>query len=66
MKNRKNIHTIREGNPAVTALLYLLVILICIVTLYPMYYVLILSISAPQYAAKMDVYLFPKGFSLDA
>lgn len=66
MKNRKNIHTIREGNPAVTALLYFLVILICIVTLYPMYYVLILSISAPQYAAKMDVYLFPKGFSLDA
>lgn len=68
MRKGQVIHKnkIREGNPAVTVILYLLVILICIATVYPMYYVLILSISAPQFAAKMDVYLFPKGFSLEA
>jgi putative aldouronate transport system permease protein len=31
-----------------------------------MYYVLILSLSAPQYALTMRVYAVPKGFSLDA
>ena len=68
MRKGQVIHKnkIREGNPAVTVILYLLVVLICIATVYPMYYVLILSISAPQFAAKMDVYLFPKGFSLEA
>lgn len=64
MGHKKN--KIREGNPIVTAILYLLVILICVLTLYPMYYVLILSLSAPEVAATMDVYWFPKGFSLDA
>ena len=58
MKTGKTKNRIREGNPAVTVLLYVLVLLICIATVYPMYYVLILSISAPEYAAKMiDAYL---------
>ena len=65
MKTGKTKNRIREGNPAVTVLLYVLVLLICIATVYPMYYVLILSISAPEYAAKMNVYLVPKGFSLE-
>ena len=47
MRSRKR-NRIREGNPVVTGILYLLVILICAVTLYPMYYVLILSVSAPE------------------
>ena len=55
MKTGKTKNRIREGNPAVTVLLYVLVLLICIATVYPMYYVLILSISAPEYAAKMNV-----------
>jgi putative aldouronate transport system permease protein len=40
-----------------------LLVLICV---YPMYYVLILSLSAPQYAITMRVYAVPKGFSLDS
>ena len=44
MKTGKTKNRIREGNPAVTVLLYVLVLLICIATVYPMYYVLILSI----------------------
>ena len=66
MKTGKTKNRIREGNPAVPVLLYVLVLLICIATVYPMYYVLFLSISAPEYAAKMNVYLVPKGFSVDA
>lgn len=54
MKTGKTKNRIREGNPAVTVLLYVLVLLICIATVYPMYYVLILSISAPEYAAKNE------------
>lgn len=66
MKAGKVSNRIKEGNPIVTAVLYLLVIAICLVTVYPMYYVLILSLSEPKFAAGMDVYLWPKGFSLDA
>ena len=61
MKTGKTKNRIREGNPAVTVLLYVLVLLICIATVYPMYYVLILSISAPEYAAKMSIWS-RKGF----
>ncbi|MBQ7838970.1 MAG: carbohydrate ABC transporter permease [Lachnospiraceae bacterium] len=57
---------IREGNPAVTVLLYVLAGLAAFVTLYPMYYVLILSLSEPEFAATMKVYVLPKGFNLDA
>ena len=53
MKTGKTKNRIREGNPAVTVLLYVLVLMICIATVYPMYYVLILSISAPEYAVAM-------------
>lgn len=37
------------------------VALICIVVAYPMYYILILSISEPSEAVKMSAYLWPKG-----
>ncbi len=57
---------IREGNPAVTVILYLMVLLICFITIYPMYYVLILSVSDPRAAATMRVYVHPEGFSLDS
>lgn len=64
-KNRSK-NKIHEGNPVITIFIYLIVIFICIITVYPMYYVLILSVSAPEVAARMNVYWFPKGFSLDA
>lgn len=38
--------------------------ILMIFTLYPMFYVFILSISDPVEAATMNVYLWPKGFSL--
>ena len=42
--------------------LILFCILICIVTIYPMYYVFIMSISDPVEAAQGNVIFFPKGF----
>jgi len=57
---------ISEGNRGVTVLLYALALFACIITLYPMYYVLILSVSEPIAAATMKVYWFPKGFDLSS
>ncbi|MDR1325347.1 MAG: carbohydrate ABC transporter permease [Treponema sp.] len=57
---------IREGNPIATSIMYILAAFVVLITLYPMYYVLILSLSEPRYAITLQVYTFPKGFNLDA
>ena len=57
---------IREGSRIADVIIYLVLAIICFVTLYPMYYVLILSISDPLEAAGMQVYLYPKGFYLNS
>lgn len=44
----------------------LAMIVICIITIYPLYYVLILSISEPAYASTMRVYFWPKGLFFDS
>jgi putative aldouronate transport system permease protein len=46
--------------------MYALAVFVVFITLYPMYYVLILSLSEPQAALTMRVYTIPKGFSLGA
>lgn len=60
-----NINKIKEGNRFATVIIYFIAILICLVTLYPMYYVLILSLSEPSAAATMKVYTIPKGICID-
>ncbi|GHU77368.1 sugar ABC transporter permease [Spirochaetia bacterium] len=62
--NRKN--KVREGSDIVTVVMYLIAALVVVVTLYPMYYVLILSLSDPQYAITMQVYALPRGLNFDA
>ena len=62
----KKKNKVREGNPAITVLLYIAAGAMAFITLYPMYYVLILSLSEPQFAATMKVYTWPKGFNLGA
>lgn len=57
---------IREGNQFATFLMYAACVIIAFITVYPMYYVLILSLSAPEYASTMRVYTIPKGFDLSA
>ncbi|MDR2376191.1 MAG: carbohydrate ABC transporter permease [Treponema sp.] len=59
-------NTIREGSRFATVVMYSIAALIVVITLYPMYYVLILSLSEPRYAMTMQVYTVPKGFDLGA
>ena len=54
---------IREGNPIATILIYIAVGLLAFVCVYPMYFVLMLSLSEPRSAIAMNTYLLPKGFS---
>ena len=57
---------IKEGSPIATAAIYAAAALVCFVTLYPMYYVLILSLSDPNHAMTMKVYTLPKGWNIDS
>ncbi|MCC8102023.1 MAG: carbohydrate ABC transporter permease [Clostridiales bacterium] len=65
-RKKKKRKYFREGNRYATILMYVIAVLIIFVTIYPMYYVLILSLSEPTAAATMHVYVIPKGFSLQA
>lgn len=56
---------IREGSKAVDILIYVFAAFAAFITLYPIYYVLIQSISEPRYAATMRVYWLPKGLYFD-
>ena len=58
---RKN--RIREGTLAGNIFVYFIVALMCFVALYPMYYVLIISLSDPVYASTLRVYVWPKSQS---
>jgi putative aldouronate transport system permease protein len=46
--------------------MYILALFVVFITIYPMYYVLILSLSEPKYALTMQIYTIPKGFNLEA
>lgn len=56
---------IREGSKAADAVIYIIAALFALISLYPLYYVLILSLSSPENAITMQVYWWPKGLYLD-
>lgn len=56
----------RIGDKAFDAITYTLAILFALICLYPLYLVLINSFSDPYAVARGEVFLLPKGFSLDA
>ncbi len=60
---RKN--TIREGSRTIDILFYIVTLLVCIATVYPMYYVFIQSVSNAQDVMAKSVFLVPSGFQLD-
>lgn len=62
--NKKN--KIQEGSRAVDVTLIIVVVLLCLVTLYPFYYVLIMSISDPTEVIARSITFYPKGFQLDS
>lgn len=65
--------TVLKGNPHTKkrftffdAVVLLLTAITCLVTLYPIYYVFIMSISDPKEVIAMNVKFFPIGFTLDS
>jgi putative aldouronate transport system permease protein len=63
---KKIRNKVREGSRLATAVMYFLAAAVIFITVYPMYYVLILSVSEPTAALSMQVYTIPKGFTLTA
>ena len=59
-------HGIPNGSRLVDVLIVIAVAVICLFTLYPMYYVFIMSISKPQDVLAMNVSFWPTGFELQA
>ncbi len=60
----KRKHGIREGSRLADVIIYFVAAVCCVVTVYPMYYVLIRSVSSPEHALAGDMFLLPKGFDL--
>ena len=58
---KRNPNRIKDGSTTATVVLYILSILICLATLYPMYYVVIKSISDPKLSLTRPVILYPQG-----
>ena len=44
----------------------IIMILLLIITLYPLYFVVIASVSDPYEVAKGNVFMFPKGFTVES
>lgn len=61
MKAIPQKNAIREGSRVADVIIYALAALIALVCIYPIYYVLILSLSSPEHAITMRVFLLPKG-----
>ncbi|SDS43974.1 putative aldouronate transport system permease protein [Paenibacillaceae bacterium GAS479] len=61
---KRNSNAIRQGSTTVDIFLYAIALVLCLATLYPFYYVIIMSISSPREVAAMNVLFFPKGFYL--
>ncbi|WP_314586978.1 carbohydrate ABC transporter permease [Paenibacillus terrigena] len=61
---KRNPNAIRQGSVVVDIVLLVIALIICFITLYPFYFVIIMSISNPQEVAAMNVFWFPKGFFL--
>ncbi|MGI5899394.1 MAG: carbohydrate ABC transporter permease [Christensenellales bacterium] len=65
-RTRSKNRLIREGNPAFTVLMYIAAAVVLLITVYPMYYVMIMSISDPKDVLAKTVYFLPTGFFTDS
>ena len=55
---------VRKKKSISTVVIYSVLVLLLLITLYPMVYVLSMSISDPDAVLRQEVWLLPKGFSL--
>ncbi|MEG0693360.1 MAG: carbohydrate ABC transporter permease [Oscillospiraceae bacterium] len=60
--NRKNPNRIREGSKFADIFIYIIVGVVCLVTLYPFYYVFIQSFASPDEVVAGTVWLWPKKY----
>ena len=59
---RKNSNRIKEGSQIATVVIYIIVAIICILALYPFYYVFIQSFADPEEVVKGTTYIWPKHY----
>ena len=52
---------IKQGSVTADVILHLFALGICLITLYPFYFVIIMSVSSPMEVAAMNVFWYPKG-----
>lgn len=57
----KSPNRIKDGSPAATVVLYAIALVISLATIYPMYYVIIKSISDPVISLTKPVTIYPQG-----
>ena len=61
MKSDAINNKIRDGSRVATFFIYAVALIICLITIYPMYYVVIRSISDPQMALGHPPVFYPRG-----
>lgn len=61
MKSDAINNKIRDGSRLATFFIYAVALIICLITIYPMYYVVIRSISDPQMALAHPPVFYPRG-----
>lgn len=66
LPHKKHKNKIREGSRIADVILYAIAVFLMFITLYPMYYILIISLSAPEVAITLKVYTHPIGLNFDA
>ena len=60
---KKNQKKIREGSVIADVIIFVVVALLAFICLYPMYFVLVTSLSDPAYAQQMNTYWWPRSKS---
>lgn len=62
----KKSRVLQDGSRVTDVVLIAIVLLLCLITLYPFYYVIIMSISDPKEVIARSIDFYPKGFQLDS
>lgn len=64
-KNASKIKNNRSSDTVMEAVMYAFAVVILVILMYPLYFIVIASFSDPSAVAGGQVWLFPKGFTLD-
>lgn len=59
--SKRNPNKIKEGSSIATFLVHAILVLLALICIYPVWYVIIISVSEPLAARTLDVFLLPKG-----